>query len=245
NSYYMNFYFNIITGLNDFTCNYFFHIDYIKTKFVENQWDGDAFAKDDDGGNSSVVVNFYTQDDIDIPNLCPDINLIMNNGGLMEQNITFYLDYYYRSYFRDDANFIFEQISTLQDSQQQRLSSEYGNQATDAGSGGDNGYVSVHQTTDAQSDLGSVEDFYELEPQINCDGNNTGNGYDDRWTTVVEGIGSNEMTFSSGNYDNINNFFQTEHDTMTASTVNTYYYHYPGNPGQSFYGDSGDPDGWT
>ncbi|KKK62032.1 hypothetical protein LCGC14_3008390, partial [marine sediment metagenome] len=64
----------------------------------------ESFVEDDDRGNSSVVIDFNTQDDVEVFNLSPDITLIHNDGGLMGQNITFYLDYYYRSYYRNHAN---------------------------------------------------------------------------------------------------------------------------------------------
>ena len=54
-----------------------------------------AVVRDDDGGSSSVIVDFDTQDGIEVLKLCPDINLMMNNGGLTNQSITFFLDYFF------------------------------------------------------------------------------------------------------------------------------------------------------
>ncbi|GAH58213.1 unnamed protein product, partial [marine sediment metagenome] len=106
NSYYMNFYFNIITGLNDFTCNYFFHIDYIKTKFVENQWDGDAYFYKRYGGN----INTWENERILYLTNCNDFK---RDYGTFTADVDFYLSQS-KSYYVQFFNYIAREWQTFQ-----------------------------------------------------------------------------------------------------------------------------------
>ncbi|KKN42490.1 hypothetical protein LCGC14_0712740, partial [marine sediment metagenome] len=201
-----------------------------------------GFAEDDDGGNSSdVIVYFNSENDIEVMNLCPDIDLIMNDGGLMTQNITFYLDYYYKSYFRKDTNVVFDQISTLGDVQQQGISSVYGDQIIDNGSGGDSGYVPTNHSTDAEVNLGSTGGINSIGTPINVAGSDGGTA---STSVIAYSTASGEPTdsrdHSYGAEINIDNDLTTPFATSVTSTTDPIN-HFPGSP---YNGDTGNPNGW-
>jgi len=193
----------------------------------------DAFVKDDDGGNSSVIIKFDTQDEIEVYNLSPDITLIHSDSGLIDQNITFYLDYYYRSYYRNDANMVFESISTYKPSQEQNQSSPYGNQTTDNGSSGDNGYVSTHQSTDSENNSGSV--LFNYGSQVNSNSNNSGTVFPQyRQGTISDAGGTDSMSYSTGSYNVYESDTHTDWTQYSINSLTDIIYHYPGNPGNSW-----------
>ena len=188
--------------------------------------------------SSSVIVDFDTQDGIEVLKLCPDINLMMNNGGLTNQSITFFLDYYYRSYSNEDVNVAFEQLSTIRETQYQDKSYEYGDQVTDDGAGGDNGYVATNQYTDAQFDLGSAPPI-GIGPPININGNANGSGYSNRWQDTISGNQNRDsMDFVEGT--KIASDEKIQYLAGPLSYFQQYSWqhsfdHYPGNPEQSWY----------
>ena len=205
----------------------------------------ESFVEDDDRGNSSVVIDFNTQDDVEVFNLSPDITLIHNDGGLMGQNITFYLDYYYRSYYRNHANMIFDSISTLGDVQQQVASFEYGNQVIENGTGGGSGYVATSQSTDFQVNLGNTGGINGIGTPTNVAGSSGGSAPPVYATAVASGNGLDWMTYSSGTPFLYGTYTYTNLNDYVESSYTDLIYHYPGNPGNSW-ATAGDwPGGWA
>ncbi len=207
----------------------------------------DAFAEDDDGGTHFVSVEFYTQDSesIKIMDLCPDIDLINNNGGLMMKNLTFYLDYYYKSHYQSNTSFVFESVSILGDTEQQGSSSDYGNQVSDTGSGGDSGYISINQLIDSQNDLDSVQPWNEIGPPITINGNDTGIGFNNHWQDTITNQSTDSMYYDPGNSYTTGYYYYTRNTDEIVDSWTHSMDHYPGNPGESFYGDNGNPNGWN